>query len=83
MEELFNDLKSNISKCSFLVKYRDFRIDEESQQVIMIQEHWTEMIDFDYHIKNYGYIEESKIKIIAFQIIKGIKALASIKRNHG
>jgi len=73
----------NMSKCSFLVKYRDFRIDEDSQNIIMIQEHCTKMLDFDYHIKNYGYIEESKIKIIAFQIIQGIKALASIRRNHG
>lgn len=41
------------------------------------------MMDFDYHIMHYGYIEEAKIKIIAFQIIKAIQTLAEIWKNHG
>jgi len=83
LQSLLADLKSNTHKCSSLMKYYDFRLDEETNQIIMIQEHSNKMIDFEYHIKNYGYIEESKLKIIAFQVIKAVRALSNIERSHG
>ena len=41
------------------------------------------MVDFEYHITNIGHVEEVKIKIIAFQIIKAIQLLAEVGKNHG
>jgi serine/threonine protein kinase len=79
---MLESLQENPKNRSSLVKYHDFRLDEDSGKVILIQEH-LKMMDFDYHIKNYGYIEESKIKVVAFQILKAIQNLASIQRNHG
>ena len=70
------------NKWSTLIKYHKFKIDEDSDKIILIEEHskWNSV---DYQIKNYGYYEEQKIKIIVFQIIKAMQHLKSIGYSHG
>lgn len=41
------------------------------------------MLDLDYRIRNYGYIEEPQIKIVAFQIIKALLFLENLNKWHG
>lgn len=87
-----------MSKSQFLVKVRDFRIHEESNKLIMIQEHCKKMMDLEYFLGNYQkqhlesknpkgdnspYLDQSKVKIITFQIVQALKTLAEIKQTHG
>ena len=49
---------------------------------MLIEEH-TQTSSVEYHIKNYGYIEESKIKLITYQIVKALQQLSNIGYTHG
>ncbi|CAI2387868.1 unnamed protein product [Moneuplotes crassus] len=97
-QKLFSDFQT-MSRCQFLVKVKDFRLDEESNKLIMIQEHCNKLMDLEYFLGNYQkqylkkqdsnvtenspYLEASKVKIITFQIMQALKTLAEVKRNHG
>ena len=48
-------------KCSTLIKYHKFKLDEDTGKIILIEEH-SKCINVEYYIKNYGYYDESKDK---------------------
>ncbi|CAI2358926.1 unnamed protein product [Moneuplotes crassus] len=97
-KELLKDFQA-MPKCQFLVKVKDFRLDEDTGKLVMIQQHCKKLMDLEYFLGNYQkqylkkknsklsdnspYIEPSRVKIITFQIIQALKALAGVERNHG
>lgn len=63
------------------MKYYQVKLDDDSQ-VVLVTEH-SKSLNVEDHIKNYGYIEETKLKVVAFQIMKGLHKLASLGYTHG
>ena len=69
------------NKWEGLIEYHDFRIDEETELLKLIQQHWKNILDnYHSHSKSNDSSEESKIyKLVATVIIKTIKPLLNMK----
>lgn len=82
LDSFLFSLKSRKRSFQNLLRYYDCRMDEDSNRVILLME-FTEHLNLQDTVANYGYMDETKVKLVVFQIVNGLMTLAEHGYNHG